>query len=510
MQDSDNCKLELTLAKQNKVPIVPVKMQGNSWAATEWLGAVTAGLLYTPMHDDTTAQQNIQGLIDQVRAAAPTIALTAGTASARIVDAKPATVSGIESEEMLSLRSEIDGLRKDLAKAVAHDATTSSSGGAVEGKSLAPIPAEVPPLSVSLRPTPDMLQLKQMLIGGDGTESGNGKMAVTSQKSSGKVGALGMGGIGKTVTASWLARDVDIRTHFEVIVWVTLGQTPVLERMKALIHLQLTGDELAADTSPEQAKERITVAMRGVCVLLILDDCWEEDHEKALNYVDTTTASKVLITTRIRGLGGASQLELGLPSEDESVKMLLSSAGLAHLDPVPPEAAEVVQIAGRLPLAVDLAGSMLRDFGVSGKDWTGIPDLLRQEMRAGGNDSENADETTVEYRVLAASLSSIPMRDRDACKKCFRVFALVAEDTFVPISAFRILLSAVTDQQELVPDLQLRRWLQVLINRSVVLGSWERPSLHDIGKPPVLPALFDCGGALTKRTCVVVQSANTL
>eukprot|EP01043_Picozoa_sp_COSAG02_P047011 COSAG02_NODE_4462_length_5335_cov_42.590718_2_plen_495_part_00 len=480
MQDSDNCKLELTLAKQNKVPIVPVKMQGNSWAATEWLGAVTAGLLYTPMHDDATAQQNIQGLIDQVRAAAPTIALKPGTASARAADPKPAPVSGIESEEMLGLRSEIDGLRKDLAKAVAHHAPTSSSGGAVEGKSLAPIPAEVPPLSVSLRPTPDMLRLKQMLIGHDGTASSNGKMAVTSQKS--KVGALGMGGIGKTVTASWLARDVDIRTHFEVIVWVTLGQTPVLERMKALIHLQLTGDELAADTSPEQAKERITVAMRGVCVLLILDDCWEEEHEKALNYVDTTTASKVLITTRIRGLGGASQLELGLPSEDESVKMLLSSAGLAHLDPVPPEASEVVQIAGRLPLAVDLAGSMLRDFGVSGKDWTGIPDILRQEMRAGGSDSENADETTVEYRVLAASLSSIPIRDRDACNKCFRVFALVAEDTFVPISAFRILLSAVTAQQELVPDLQVRRWLQVLINRSVVLGSWERPSLHDIGK----------------------------
>ena len=127
-------------------------------------------------------------------------------------------------------------------------------------------------------------------------------MSVTSQKS--KVGALGMGGIGKTVTGSWLARDEDIRRHFETIVWVTLGQTPDLARMQSLIYLQVTGKDVPSDTSPAQAKELITVAMRDKCVLLILDDVWEESHEEALNFVDTSTASKTLVTTRIRGLGG--------------------------------------------------------------------------------------------------------------------------------------------------------------------------------------------------------------
>ena len=116
------------------------------------------------------------------------------------------------------------------------------------------------------------------------------------------------------------------------------------------------------------------------------------------------------------------------------------------------------------------------DLGLGGADWAGIPKLLQQEMRS----SADGDETSVEYRVISASLGAIPLRDRADAKRVFSVFALVAEDCYVPPSAFRILLSAVTGESELVPELQLRKWMQLLINRSIVLGTWERPQLHDI------------------------------
>eukprot|EP01046_Picozoa_sp_COSAG06_P039278 COSAG06_NODE_4620_length_4092_cov_389.018373_2_plen_296_part_00 len=277
---------------------------------------------------------------------------------------------------------------------------------------------------------------------------------------------------------------------------MTLGQTPVLEKMKSLIYMQLTGKELSSDIGPEQVTERITVAMRGRRILLVLDDCWEEIHEKELNLVDTSTPSKALVTTRIRGLGGGTQLELGVPSEEESVQLLLSSAGVEDIDAVPAEAAEVVQLCGRLPLAVDLAGKILRDFGIkSDQSWVGIPELLREEMRACGD----SDETTVEYRVIAASLNAIPLRERESARRVFAVFAFVAEDTYVPMSAFRILLSAVSDKKELVPELQIRRWMQTLINRSIVLGTWER-----CAQPPALNCY--CNHACSKSlltTCVL-------
>ena len=81
------------------------------------------------------------------------------------------------------------------------------------------------------------------------------------------------------------------------------------------------------------------------------------------------------------------------------------------------------------------------------------------------------------HDAVLCSLNAIPLRDREECRKVFSVFALVAEDTFVPLSVFRILLLAVTGESELVPELQMRKWLQVLINRSLVLGTWERPQL---------------------------------
>ena len=97
-----------------------------------------------------------------------------------------------------------------------------------------------------------MHKLKGMLLSsGDGDST----MSVTSTKS--KVGALGMGGIGKTVTGSWLARDDDIRRHFELVLWVTLGQTPDLKQMQSLIHMQATGADIPSDSTPEQVKEMI-------------------------------------------------------------------------------------------------------------------------------------------------------------------------------------------------------------------------------------------------------------
>ena len=42
--------------------------------------------------------------------------------------------------------------------------------------------------------------------------------------------------------------------------------------MQKLIHLQATGEELPPETTLEQAKELITVAIRGKCVLVVLDD----------------------------------------------------------------------------------------------------------------------------------------------------------------------------------------------------------------------------------------------
>ena len=67
----------------------------------------------------------------------------------------------------------------------------------------------------------------------------------------------------------------------------------------------------------------------GKKILLCLDDLWEEGHETELNFADVDAGSKVLISTRMKGLlTGAHQVEVGLPSRSDSARMLLSAAGV--------------------------------------------------------------------------------------------------------------------------------------------------------------------------------------
>ena len=75
------------------------------------------------------------------------------------------------------------------------------------------------------------------------------------------------------------------------------------------------------------------------------------------------------------------------------------------------------------------------------------------------------------------SLNALPVREQAGCRYIFTVMSAVAEDTFVPPEAFRIMLSAVSGSSELIPELRMRSLLQLLINRSLLLGTWERPQV---------------------------------
>ena len=65
-QDSVNCKLELKFAQQSGVPIIPIMMQAD-FAAKGWLAILTAGSIWTPMHDGATVPDGVDNLIIQVQ-----------------------------------------------------------------------------------------------------------------------------------------------------------------------------------------------------------------------------------------------------------------------------------------------------------------------------------------------------------------------------------------------------------------------------------------------------------
>ena len=225
--------------------------------------------------------------------------------------------------------------------------------------------------------------------------------------------------------------------------------------------------------------------------------------------------------------------------------MLLAAAGFE--DPktmeAPAEAIEVVQLCKNLPLALGIAGRLVKGMSV-GSDWLGVAagrtptflplatdTLLRTLMgysvsihpisdlsgpaaciptsyadarcvdavivsqavlrdEFGGDDAE---ASSMADKVIMASLANIRGATKQQVVHLFNAFALVPEDTFCPLEIMTILYEAEVLAQQTVAAglppptstaiaqskppsrLLIRKWLKILTNRSLVLGTVDRP-----------------------------------
>ena len=78
-----------------------------------------------------------------------------------------------------------------------------------------------------------------------------------------------------------------------------------------------------------------------------------------LNIVDTKTASKMLVSSRISGLvKNSTEVKLALMTTEESVNMLAHGSGLDAQE-IPAELVEVAGLCGRLPLCLNIAAQII-------------------------------------------------------------------------------------------------------------------------------------------------------
>ena len=128
----------------------------------------------------------------------------------------------------------------------------------------------------------------------------------------------------------------------------------------------------------------------------------DSSHEASFACIDTDTASRQLITTRIKGLlQGAAEVELELLGLQESVELL---AGVACLDgaEISPVCLEIAQLCGRLPLCLSIVGNLIRTFGVGWEQE--VPSILRTDMRSltegGTGSSKDNTPLNLQTRVI--------------------------------------------------------------------------------------------------------------
>jgi tetratricopeptide (TPR) repeat protein len=179
----------------------------------------------------------------------------------------------------------------------------------------------------------------------------------------------GMAGVGKTTLALHAAHLLADRYPDGALYLDLHGHSPEHGAVEpaAALGMLLRAWGVPGDQIPDGAEDRER-AWRGELAdrraLLLLDNVLDSRQLRPL--LPGGPGCLVLATSRRRlsGVDSAGTLSLEIMSEVDSAGLLAASAGGPITDPE--AAAEVVQLCGRLPVAIRLAGSRLRQH----PDWT--------------------------------------------------------------------------------------------------------------------------------------------
>lgn len=199
----------------------------------------------------------------------------------------------------------------------------------------------------------DLNALKEKILGED-----QQPVAVTGTRRG--VSIQGMGGIGKSVLAAAIARDESVRQAFpDGVYWVSLGQEPNVLSLQTELARELE-DKTPEFSDVSGGKKYLTELLISRSCFVILDDIWQEQHLRAFDMLGDQC--QMLITTRDSGLVtgiGAVEHSLILLSPVQARVLLAGWTGCTVTE-LPSQANEIARECGYLPLALSMAGAMLK------------------------------------------------------------------------------------------------------------------------------------------------------
>lgn len=296
------------------------------------------------------------------------------------------------------------------------------------------------------------------------------------------VTAHGMGGSGKTVIASALCNDVQVRSFFQKICFVGVGQAPEMRQLQASLYRQLVGKPLDPSfTDDAMVFNLLQEAARSWCALLVIDDAWELAQVRSLACLGASTRSAVIVTTRIQKLVPSSpQFPLGVLDPDTAIALMLETAGQLAVPPYESRLYAAVEACGCLPLTLAVAGSMLEQLGGHCNDE--FLRLLTEDRGEALREGEVGDmHVKVEDRIITATLENYRGGESELVRALFFSMAIFPEDVPVPASLFDLLATSFFGASGRRPQLQIRSWLTALVRLSLVIGSMaDGVFMHDI------------------------------
>ena len=186
-----------------------------------------------------------------------------------------------------------------------------------------------------------------------------------------------MGGAGKTILATAVARDQAVQAAFpDGIAWVNGGPQATPTQLQERLAARLTGEAVSFPDA-EMGRHRLAELLAGRAFLLVIDDIWDAEALNALNVVGASQGA-LLFTTRDSGIAravGATVREVDELALDQALA-LLGRWTDTGFDRLPPVADRMCLLVGNLALGIALVGGMVKARGARPQDWQDVMDLL--------------------------------------------------------------------------------------------------------------------------------------
>lgn len=180
----------------------------------------------------------------------------------------------------------------------------------------------------------------------------------------GLVSLIGMGGIGKTTLAAALAHDADIEREFsDGTLWAHADRFRDVREILSQWIAALNPSEPTIDSSNlTQLLHRFRALTETRRILIVLDDVDKELASQVQPIIKATgPMCRVLITSRAVSLTGVQTLvTLDVLPESESLSLLEKEIGRTFTAQERTVAREIVFLLGYHPLALRLAGALIR------------------------------------------------------------------------------------------------------------------------------------------------------
>ena len=118
--------------------------------------------------------------------------------------------------------------------------------------------------------------------------------------------------------------------------------------------------------------------------------------------VHGTLATGTGSTKDLSGEDSTAIVQIELPTEEQAVQMLLSTAGMPVDTSAPKEAVELVKFCNMLPLAISIAGQLVKDLELeASEDWDGVVAMMKEEFADGSRKS--VEETVISVGTINAN-----------------------------------------------------------------------------------------------------------